>query len=141
MPVLSLSAALLAIAALIYTLWVRDSEGPQDSSISPTQHLEDRRAALYESLRELDFEYNLGKLSEPDYRQTRQDLQRELAAVNAEIQRLAAASEKASAARKPSTVATQPAPAGVACPNCGARFAQPLKYCGECGKPMPRGQS
>ena len=24
----------------------------------------------------------------------------------------------------------------LACPHCGAKFAQPLKFCGECGNPM-----
>jgi rRNA maturation endonuclease Nob1 len=34
---------------------------------------------------------------------------------------------------------TAPTPKAVkknACPSCGATFDKPLKFCGECGKPM-----
>ncbi len=135
---LSLTAAVLAVGTLIYTLWVRESDGLHGESVSPAGHLQDRKQSLYESLRELDFEYQLGKLSEADYRQTRQDLQRELAAVNAEIQRLVADPARQRASTEASPVSAKPVPAGVACPHCGARFSQPLKHCGECGKPMSR---
>ena len=30
----------------------------------------------------------------------------------------------------------KPAPAKYVCPSCKTEFAQPLKFCGECGKPM-----
>ena len=39
--------------------------------MSPTQHLDERKAAIYENLRDLQFEYRVGKLSDADYAQTK----------------------------------------------------------------------
>lgn len=125
---LGVSAVLLAAGVILYTLWVRESDVPAASPVSPTRHLEERKAAIYDSLRDLQFEYRLGKLSEQDYQQTKNDLQRELAAVNAEMARLLGPQPPASPPPAP--------PPSTACPHCGAKFAQAMKFCGECGKPI-----
>ena len=49
------------------------------------QHLETRKAAIYENLRDLQFEYRVGKLSDDDYQRTKKEMQAELAALLAEI--------------------------------------------------------
>ena len=54
----------------------------------PSQHLDERKAAIYENLRDLQFEYRVGKLSDEDYQQTKKDLQKELAGVLAEVDRI-----------------------------------------------------
>jgi hypothetical protein len=36
----------------------------------------------------------------------------------------------------PPKTRADPQPDPLTCPHCGAKFAQPLKFCGECGKPM-----
>jgi hypothetical protein len=89
---------------------------------------------IYENLRDLQFEYRLGKLSDLDYQKTKLDLQKELAKVLAEIDTMQPAQAKAAAA--PKTVA-EPAPrAADTCPHCGAKFPIALKFCGACGKAM-----
>ena len=125
---------LVAIAALLYTLAVRPQDIPAPIPASPIQHLEDRKYAIYDNLRDLQFEYRLGKLSDEDYQATKQALQKELAVVLAEteatVRRLGLATARAEAkparpkASKGSTV----------CPHCGAKFPTALKFCGECGK-------
>lgn len=140
---LSFTAVLLALTALLYTLLVRERDLPEPEPVSPARHWEERRAAIYDNLRDLQFEYLVGKLSDQDYQQSKQDLQRELAAVNAEIARLSAAAPPAAAPAPPRAPAA-PAPhkpAGAECPHCGARFPQPMRFCGECGKPMGRGEA
>jgi hypothetical protein len=123
-------ALLLALGAMFYTLFVRPRDVPEPLPVSPIQHLEDRKYAIYDNLRDLQFEYRLGKLSDEDYQQTKQALQRELAIVLAEteetVKRLGL-TRAAPAKRK------QP---GNVCPHCRATFAQNLKFCGECGKAM-----
>ncbi|MCS6952803.1 MAG: hypothetical protein RMK57_00120 [Bryobacterales bacterium] len=129
-----LTAALLLTAGVIlYALAVRPQDLPEAEPPSPTQHLEERKAAIYENLRDLQFEYRTGKLSDADYQQTKLDLQRELAAVLAEIERLqpTAAKPKAASASAPARPAAQSV-----CPKCGARFDRPMKFCGECGTAM-----
>ena len=52
---------------------------------SPFRHLDERKASIYENLRDLQFEYRVGKLSDADYQSTKKDLQKELAAVLAQV--------------------------------------------------------
>src|SRR5438132_7643687 len=81
-------AALIAVAVIVFILSVRSKDLPAPEPVSPFQHLDERKAAIYENLRDLQFEYRVGKLSDQDYQQTKLDLQRELAGVMAEIDRL-----------------------------------------------------
>src|SRR2546426_2348322 len=82
-----LLASLLTIGVLVYILSVRVKDLPEPEPVSPFEHLDERKAAIYENLRDLQFEYRVGKLSDQDYQQTKLDLQRELAGVMAEIDR------------------------------------------------------
>jgi hypothetical protein len=127
-------AILLALGALFFTLFVRAQDVPEPLPVSPIQHLEDRRQAIYENLRDLQFEYRLGKLSDEDYQQTKQALQKELAVVLSEmeatVKRLGLMPQRVPAKKTPST----PRPSGTVCPHCGAKFSQSLKYCGQCGR-------
>ena len=77
---------LLVVFAFVAPLFIRPSDIPPPEPPSPTQHLEDRKAAIYENLRDLQGEYRMGKLSDDDYQHTKSDLQKELAGVLAEIE-------------------------------------------------------
>jgi rRNA maturation endonuclease Nob1 len=127
-------ALALTVAALFFVLFVRQKDVPEPVPVSPIQHLEDRKQAIYDNLRDLQFEYRLGKLSDEDYRETKLALQKELAVVLNEmestIKRLGLMPTRVSA--KPA--AAKKLPVSITCPSCGAKFAQALKYCGECGK-------
>src|SRR2546425_6395615 len=84
------AASLLTIGVIVFILSVRSKDLPAPEPVSPFQHLDERKAAIYENLRDLQFEYRVGKLSDQDYQQTKLDLQRELAGVMAEIDRVKA---------------------------------------------------
>src|SRR5580704_13839459 len=88
---------------------------------SPFRHLDERKASIYENLRDLQFEYRVGKLSDADYQHTKKDLQKELAAVMAEVDQLR---ETLSKGKKPEPAPKlqPPKPTGFTCPNCGATF-------------------
>jgi hypothetical protein len=132
------AAVVLMVGTILFTLFVRNQDVPEAPAISPTAHLEERKAQIYENLRDLQFEFRLGKLSDADYQKTKVDLQRELAKVLAEIdavqpafvQKEAPAQKKAAAA----VAQSKPQPDGKTCPHCGAKFPLPMKFCGECGK-------
>ena len=132
-----LAAAVVAIGVLLFTLAVRQKDLPEAEAPSPARHLEERKATIYENLRDLQFEYRVGKLSDADYTRTKQDLQRELAAVLAEIERMLGAKTAVAAASAPAPP-PKPGPKreGAVCPHCGAGFPGSMKFCGECGKPM-----
>lgn len=129
------AAAAIVLAAFYFILVIRDKDIPEPIPVSPIQHLEDRKQAIYGNLRDLQFEYRLGKLSDEDYQQNKQALQRELAGVLSEIEQtverlgLKPAREVRRVARKEPTKSS-------ACPHCGAKFDQQLRFCGECGKAM-----
>jgi rRNA maturation endonuclease Nob1 len=131
------AAVVLVVAATtLFTLFVRAKDIPAPDPVSPTQHLDERKAAIYENLRDLQFEYRVGKLSDADYQQTKLALQKELATVLAEIDLTAqAVPVKAATAAKAATAKSKPAP-GTVCPHCGAKFSNSMKFCGECGKAM-----
>ena len=127
-------ACVIAIAVIAFVLGVRAKDLPEPEPLSPFLHLDERKAAIYENLRDLQFEYRVGKLSDEDYQNTKKDLQRELAFVLAEVDALKA------------RFGGQPVPPvhtinGLVCVSCGAKFEKQLKFCGECGKPMKVAQA
>ena len=124
------AAVLLTAATLLFTLLVRAQDIPDPAPVSPAQHLEDRKAQIYENLRDLQFEYRVGKLSDDDYQKTKLELQAELTRVLAEIDQILGPLTPVTA--KPAALAAPKS--GTKCPHCGAKFPQPLKFCGECGK-------
>src|SRR5947208_6081048 len=79
---------LIAIVVIAFILTVRPKDLPVPEPESPFAHLDERKAAIYENLRDLQFEYRVGKLSDADYQSTKKDLQKELAAVMAEVDRI-----------------------------------------------------
>ena len=85
---LTIAVVILLTVTLLYTLFIRAKDIPPPDPVSPTQHLDERKARLYENLRDLQFEYRLGKLSDEDYAKTKLSLQKELAVVVSEIEKI-----------------------------------------------------
>jgi hypothetical protein len=124
----------VAIAVIAFILGVRPKDLPAPEPQSPFAHLDERKAAIYENLRDLQFEYRVGKLSDADYQATKKDLQKELAQVMAEVDRLRNGVVKELPPPPPPKAPT--VRGKYVCEACGASFPQELKFCGECGKPM-----
>src|SRR5580698_10676549 len=121
---MTLIAVVVLVVAIttLFTLFVRAKDIPPPEPASPTQYLEDRKAAIYENLRDLQFEYRVGKLSDADYQATKLALQKELAGVLAEIEAtttklgiVGARAAKPASVTAPQAAVTQPA-AGLKCP-------------------------
>ena len=124
---------LVAIVVIVFILGVRPKDLPEPEPVSPFAHLDERKAAIYENLRDLQFEYRVGKLSDEDYQTTKRDLQKELAAVLAEVDKIKVGRASAPA---PAAAPKPQKPDPLTCPHCNAHFDKLLKFCGECGKPM-----
>ena len=133
-------ACIIALAVVAFLLGVRAKDLPEPEPVSPFAHLDERKAAIYENLRDLQFEYRVGKLSDQDYQQTKKDLQKELAGVLAEVDRLKARIAENGFVSPTAPAPQEPAPrkqvTNLVCTSCGAKFEKELKFCGECGKPM-----
>ena len=129
------AAVLASLVILGFVLSVRSKDLPEPVPVSPFHHLEVRKASIYENLRDLQFEYRLGKLSDDDYKRTKQELQSQLAVILGEIDKVKQL-EHGSVATAKGKPSSKKADAATVCPHCSAKFEKALKFCGECGKPM-----
>jgi hypothetical protein len=89
---------MLAIASLFYVFYLpgRLFLGPEKTRAG---YLRERKEAVYENLRDLNFEYKAGKVPDLDYISLKSSLQDETATILAEISRLE--KDAAPAPRKP----------------------------------------
>ena len=85
---LALMACMLVTAAvLVYVFYLpgRLYLGPEKTRVN---YLRERKEAIYENLRDLNFEYKAGKFPDSDYQAMKTSLEDEAAAVLAEIAQL-----------------------------------------------------
>jgi hypothetical protein len=85
------ACALVTIGALFYVFYLPAELhlGPQKTRLS---YLRERKEVVYENLRDLNFEFKAGKLSDSDYQELKTSLEDEAAAILAEIAHLEAGS-------------------------------------------------
>jgi hypothetical protein len=148
-----LVCVLLAAAAIGFTLVVRERDIPPAPVEDPElKHLEVRRQTLYDNLKDLQFEYHQGKLSEEDYQSLKHGFLYDLAGVMDSIERRTlrkpklakgsastAPSVKAEPGGKKTTasaVADVPTPEVIFCPSCGAANPTTSRFCGQCAQPL-----
>ncbi len=109
------------------------------------ERCEHERALAMQGLRELEFDREMGKLSEADYAALREGLMSRALGASVALERLRAAAAPApeTAAVRPRLVKSQAAPASVLaaaarvrfCPQCGVETTAG-KFCSECGAPL-----
>lgn len=107
------------------------------------ERLEHERGLAMQGLRELEFDREMGKLSDADYASLRESLMERAMAASTAIERLHEARRTSSAPPRPRLVKTAPsgspspsAPARIRfCPQCG-KEAMPGNFCSECGAPL-----
>ena len=99
MTVALLACLLITFGTLVYVFYLPGKLylGPQKTRLS---YLRERKEAVYENLRDLNFEYKAGKFPEADYQAMRNSLEEEAAAVLAEIAHLEEAAANASLGSK-----------------------------------------
>lgn len=78
------ACAALLLASFLYVFWPERNIAAQ-SAKTRLEYLRERQEALYENLRDLNFEYNSGKYPEEDYVAQRATLENEAAEILAEI--------------------------------------------------------
>ena len=81
--------ALLLLGSFAYVFApMRQLVVPHGERKSRLEHLRERKETVYENLRDLNFEFKAGKLPEADYLPMRDAMERDAAAVLAEIEDL-----------------------------------------------------
>lgn len=134
---ISIAAGLAAFVAapLLSAQGVGSSSLPVD--ITPLSDLKRRRLVVYENLKDLEFEFQAGKIAAQDYQSLRQNYLGEAASLMAasqeaeHVKETDALLEREIAARR-ALRRTAPPPDYV-CPRCGFENPVPVKFCGECG--------
>lgn len=119
-----LLAALVAVGLVASPLLEQEPVDAEDASPA------ERRDAEIETLREVEFEYRTGKLSEEDYRELR--ARHAEAAVRARREAAGEEGSEGGAAVEPDE-----GPALPRCPECGARARRTgARFCSECGSEL-----
>ena len=136
---------LVMMAAFTVVAWplmssARDARR-EHGGASPWNDLIGRRDAAYRALKELEFEYQLGNLSEPDYRGLRERYRSEAAATLRELDAAVASGGEASVAGPAAATGSAPTDsieAGLSCPSCGRETEAGDLYCWSCGGQLGR---
>jgi hypothetical protein len=94
-----LACAMVTIGVLVYVFYLPETlyMGPEKTRVI---YLRERKEAIYENLRDLNFEFKSGKFPDSDYQVMKTSLEEEAAAVLAEIARLEGAADVSSPRNK-----------------------------------------
>ncbi|HXC97207.1 MAG TPA: hypothetical protein VNU92_16015 [Edaphobacter sp.] len=84
-----IAGALLALTVFAYMFWPEKNPFVQADK-TRVDYLRERKEAIYENLRDLNFEFQAGKYPEQDYAEQRTGLEDEAARVIAEMEMLEA---------------------------------------------------
>jgi hypothetical protein len=104
--------------------------------------LVDRKTVIYRNLKDLEFEYAMGRLSDADFHRLQTDYKNDAAIILGKLDQLGAseglddAMEKEIASRKDKLFSPRPgrAPETRRCPSCGAEVITGKKFCADCGQ-------
>ena len=140
----------LMLAAIAVVAWplLNPAKTPvaADGELSPElEELAGQRDASYRAIKELEFEHQLGNLSQQDYQALRERYRTEAAGVLRQLARArrpekeTAAVSAGSQAQPRPKAASPPAPAtGLTCHNCGSSTPGDDRFCWHCGAALER---
>jgi hypothetical protein len=99
MTVATLTCAMVLLCVLFYVFYLpgRLNLGPEKTRLS---YLQERKEAIYENMRDLNFEHQAGKLPDQDYQSLKSSLEEEAAGVLAEMAHLEQVAAAAADSRK-----------------------------------------
>lgn len=117
---------------------------PESNGSCRLDDLIGQRDAAYRAIKELDFEYQIGNISESDYRSLRERCRSEAAAILRELDAAVKETDADETARSGPATASAAAPALPAqadppCPSCGGPTDAGDHYCRFCGAPLEAG--
>ncbi len=144
---LVLACATLVLLAGVYVLMplFKEPGGNLEAELLAETELDrllNRKAIIYSNLKELEFEYKMGRLSDADFRRLEAGYKAEAASILQKLDQLGVekdideAIDRDVAARKARLFASSPAEAQVSgnCPSCGAAVIPGKKFCADCGR-------
>ena len=133
MILLTAGAIVLVIAVVAFVVYplFRSDRSLLISTVSQSEELFRRRDRIYAELRDLDFDYRVGKVTAEDYREARDQLETEAArilqAIDVEIKAIDEEIEREVRRLRESRHS---------CPSCGAVIAPNARFCASCGESL-----
>lgn len=134
-------AVLIAVGMAVYIVFpllnVETAGGPLPLDVTVLGDLKRRRLVVYDNLKDLEFEFQSGKVARQDYEALRTSYLGEAAGLMAATQEAEllkqddAVVEREIAARRAQRKMQRPVE--YTCPACGYENPLPVKFCGECG--------
>ena len=139
--------AILAILAGGYVLQplFREPKAALDIDLLAETELDrllDRKTVIYRNLKDLEFEFAMGRLSDADFRRLEMDYKNDAAIILGKLDQLGAseglddAMEKEITSRKDKLFSPRAGrlPETARCPSCGAEVITGKKFCADCGQ-------
>lgn len=146
MLILACSAIVLLAGVYVATPLFKEPKGNLEVELLAETELDrllNRKAIVYSNLKDLEFEYKMGRLADADFGRLEAGLKSEAAVILQKLDQLGVGSnlddmiEKDIANRKeklqPSRASARTPQPG-RCPSCGADLIPGKKFCGDCGQ-------
>jgi hypothetical protein len=127
-----MSLILMGIAVFVSTPLLQARTGrlfKDQFAEAPMHHLLSRKDSIYMAIKDLEFDYSTGKLSEEDYQELREKFALEASDVLREIDELSKGGSTAAAEPKGSPEKNK----AKACSDCGFKIEPGDSFCQSCG--------
>jgi len=139
-----LAGVTLTVLAAIFVVMplFREPKGNLEVELLAETELDrllNRKAVIYSNLKDLEFEFKMGRLADGDFRRLESGFKTEAAEILQKLDQLGIEEnledgiEKAIAARK-TALAAGSGPAQSRCPSCGAEILAGKRFCADCGR-------
>ena len=134
MLVFACTTAVLLAGFYVLTPLFKESKGSLEAelgTVTDMDRLLDRKAVIYGNLKDLEFEYRMGRLSETDFAGLESGYKKEAAEILQQLDLLGAESDVEGVIAKEASARNIPVAAR--CPSCGAEVIARKKFCADCG--------
>ncbi len=139
------ACAIITVLAGLYVLrpLFPDTTGELDADLLAETELDrliERKSLVYAGLKDLEFEYQMGRLSHEDFKRLDEDYRAEATAILQKIDLLDAADAAGETSQKARQKAgaddrrAEPAPDSAHCSACGAAVIPGKNFCADCGQ-------
>ncbi len=126
------------VSFVLFPVFARSNEVSELPSANARERksLGEQKERLYEAIKDVDFEYRAGKLSDADYQSVRSDLVSQASVIMSKLDGMVDATEKEPLRKEVSGEASTEdvtAAEGPACPSCQRVNPPGAKFCLQCG--------
>ncbi len=135
----TLILTVLAFAFIIYPLLKRKSRSVNSVEDEKTRELNSKRDTTYSMLKELEFDFQSGILTEDDYQDLEIRYRRKAISILRDINDLEKGSEVEEEIERQILELRQNK--GRFCPQCGVRYQDNDRFCSRCGTNLSQGES